>query len=83
MKLMQEKTTYARKLKLLCLLIQISKETKYDVADILINKKLKLFTKSNLKVKLLPTLDKNSIEHYIYIELVIPMYNYFMKLSLN
>jgi hypothetical protein len=64
-------------------LIEISKKTKYDVADILINKKLKLFTKSNLKVKLLPTLDKNTLEQYIYIELIIPLYNYFMKLSLN
>jgi hypothetical protein len=49
------------------LLIQISKETKYDVADILINKKLKLFTKANLKVKLMPLLDKSSLEQYIYI----------------
>lgn len=64
-------------------MIQISKKTKYDVADILINKKIKLFTKSNIKVKLLPTLDKNSLEQYIYIELIIPFYNYFMKLSLN
>ncbi len=64
-------------------MIEISKKTKYDVADILINKKLKLFTKSNLKVKLLPTLDKNTLEQYIYIELIIPLYNYFMKLSLN
>lgn len=64
-------------------IIQITKETKYDIADILITKKLKIFTKSNIKVKLLPVLDKNSLDQYIYIELVIPLYNYLMKLSVN
>lgn len=62
MKIFEDKNSYTKKLKILCLLVQISKETKYDIGDILISKKLKVFTKPSKSVgKVLPILDKNSL----------------------
>lgn len=64
-------------------LIEMSKISKYDICDIILNKKMKTFTRPT-KYKhneLEPKGDK--MEEFILEELLIPMYNYLMKLATN
>lgn len=42
---LEEKTAHSRKLKIMSALLEIAKISKYDVCDIILNKKIKVFTK--------------------------------------
>lgn len=82
-KQLEEKGSHAKKIKVMALLIEIAKVSKYDVCDIILNKKIKVFTKPS-KFKhneIEPRPDK--LEEFICEELLIPLYNYLMKLSTN
>jgi hypothetical protein len=46
------------------------------------NKKLKVFTKSG-KLKQIPPLCKATLEQHIPTSLLVPLFNYLMKLSMN
>lgn len=63
--------------------IQMFKQTKYDLSDILINKKVKLFTKTSARKENSLQLTKTNFDEYLQSEILIPLYNYFMKLSMN
>jgi len=65
------------------LIIEIAKISNFDVTDLILSKKIKLFIrprKSNHN-EIEPTPDK--LEEYILEELLIPLYNYQMKLWTN
>ena len=63
--------------------IEMSKATKYDLADILMNKKIKVFTKPVSLKSSEKELTKANFESYLSLEVLVPLYNYFMKLSVN
>lgn len=64
-------------------LIEISKVCKYDICDIILNKKIKVFTKpSKFKHNEIEPKPEN-LENFVCEELLIPLYNYLMKLSTN
>jgi hypothetical protein len=44
---LEEKGSYSKKVKIMIVLIEISKISKYDVCDIILNKKMKVFTKAS------------------------------------
>lgn len=81
---MEEKNHIYRKIKVLILWTEIFKVTKYDLSDILLNKKLKIFTKTApFKQPFRPTIDQSNVEDYCLVNILVPLYNYFMKLSVN
>jgi hypothetical protein len=64
-------------------LIEISKVCKYDICDIILGKKIKVFTKpSKHKHNEIEPKPEN-VEAFVCEELLIPLYNYLMKLSTN
>ena len=75
--------------------IEMFKVTKYDLSDILMNKKLKVFTKTSpllatsCNISSATNTDKEeeeilaNLENYLLINVLVPLYNYFMKLSIN
>ena len=64
-------------------LIEIAKISKYDICDIVLNKKIKTFTRpSKHKFNSIePKADK--LDEFVLEELLIPQYNYLMKLATN
>ena len=64
-------------------IIEIAKISKYDICDIVLNKKIKTFSKPSKHKhnEIEPKPDK--IEEFILEELLIPEYNYLMKISTN
>ena len=82
-KQLEDKGSYSKKIKIMMVLIEISKISKYDICDIILNKKIKVFTKAS-KFKHNEIKHKgDQLENYICEELLIPLYNYLMKLSTN
>ena len=86
------------------------KLTKYDLSDIIMNKKLKIFTKNSIlkessfsgvgggssthsvnfyeqqtltEQHIQANVNSANLEEFLLTKILIPMYNYFMKLSLN
>lgn len=61
------------------------KLTKYDLSDIIMSKKIKIFTKNaQLKDQTnTQVLTQSNLEDYLLAKVLIPLYNYFMKLSVN
>ena len=95
LKALEEKGQITRKVKIMSLWIEMFKVTKYDLSDILMNKKLKVFTKTSpllatsCNISSATNTDKEeeeilaNLENYLLINVLVPLYNYFMKLSIN
>ena len=95
LKALEEKGQITRKVKIMSLWIEMFKITKYDLSDILMNKKLKVFTKTSpllttsCNISSTINTDKEeeeilaNLENYLLINVLVPLYNYFMKLSIN
>ena len=80
---LQEKNAVGKKIKIMILWIELSKSTKYDLSDILLSKKIKLFTKPISIQSSMKELDKVNVDGFMSMEILVPLYNYFMKLSIN
>ena len=103
LKVLEEKGHVMKKLKIMSLWIEMFKETKYDLSDIIMNKKLKIFTKNAILKEpigsstcisyedqqnytdnhILHHINPQNLEDFLLSKVLIPLYNYFMKLALN
>lgn len=83
LKLLEEKGQVFRKMKIMSLWIEMFKITKYDLSEIIMNKKLKVFTRTATFKEVPTALKENNLEDYLLVNVLVPQYNYFMKLSVN
>lgn len=73
------------KLKLTILLLYISRQSTWDIPQLLMNKKLKVFCEDSLKRRIGHTFElvNSNREDYIQQFVVLPVHGYLIKLSLN
>lgn len=82
---MDKKKSSIVKLKILVLLFHISKVSDYDVVDLITRKKLKAFTEDPEKKTGVSVFEvtPSTKEVYIHKYILMPLYNYMIKLSTN
>lgn len=82
---LEKRKSMVVKVRILVLLLDISKTSSYDIPELLIGKKLKLFCEESVKKKIGHTfeLTNGNKEEYIHKYVLIPIHNYMIKLGMN
>ncbi len=82
---LEKRKSIAARTKITIYLLHISKVTSYDIPEMLMVKKLKVFCEESVKKKIGHTfeLTNGNKEDYVHKYVLIPVHNYMIKLAMN